>query len=179
MRRLAICSEMNARVVSGHGCSRADRIAKRKSALQFAEKYQVRQQNDLRQQVGNPQPGPNLENSLLATESPKMSFSANCLAAAVAAAEAFVHGSTLTARLKACPDTKRVFLRSRMAATTLGFLVPFVTSSACAQRIQFRDITTPAGILFFHNNAAFGQKYLPETMGSGCAFIDYDNDGWP
>src|ERR1700674_1032757 len=50
-------------------------------ASQFAEKYQVRQQNDLRQQVGNPQPGPNLENSLLATESPKMSFSANCSAA--------------------------------------------------------------------------------------------------
>src|SRR6202521_5214418 len=50
------------------------------AAKQFAEKYQVRQQNDLRQQVGNPQPGPNLENSLLATESPKMSFSANCLA---------------------------------------------------------------------------------------------------
>ncbi|HXM19689.1 MAG TPA: hypothetical protein VN948_00200, partial [Terriglobales bacterium] len=47
------------------------------AAKQFAEKYQVRQQNDLRQQVGNPQPGPNLENSLLATESPKMSFSAN------------------------------------------------------------------------------------------------------
>ena len=62
---------------------------------------------------------------------------------------------------------------------TLGFLVPFVTSSACAQRIQFRDITTPAGIRFVHNNGAFGKKYLPETMGSGCAFIDYDNDGWP
>jgi hypothetical protein len=28
-----------------------------------------------------------------------------------------------------------------------------------------------------HNNGSFGKKYLPETMGSGCAFIDYDNDG--
>src|SRR6202521_1641190 len=55
------------------------------AAKQFAEKYQVRQQNDLRQQVGNPQPGPNLENSLLATESPKMSFSANCKAGSSAA----------------------------------------------------------------------------------------------
>src|SRR5581483_11221575 len=30
-----------------------------------------------------------------------------------------------------------------------------------------------------HNNGAFGKKYLPETMGPGCAFIDYDNDGYP
>jgi enediyne biosynthesis protein E4 len=47
------------------------------------------------------------------------------------------------------------------------------------QQITFRDITAQAGIHFAHNNAAFGKKYLPETMGPGCAFIDYDNDGWP
>ena len=45
--------------------------------------------------------------------------------------------------------------------------------------ITFRDITQQAGIQFVHNNAAFGKKYLPETMGPGVAFIDYDNDGWP
>lgn len=44
--------------------------------------------------------------------------------------------------------------------------------------IQLRDITRQAGILFQHNTGAFGKKYLPETMGSGCAFIDYNNDGW-
>ena len=49
---------------------------------------------------------------------------------------------------------------------------------AFAQQIQFRDITAQAGIHFTHNNGAFGKKYLPETMGPGCAFIDYDNDGW-
>jgi enediyne biosynthesis protein E4 len=54
----------------------------------------------------------------------------------------------------------------------------FVTTSASAQ-ITFRDITAQAGIHFTHNNSAFGKKYLPETMGPGCAFIDYDNDGWP
>ena len=52
-------------------------------------------------------------------------------------------------------------------------------ASASAQNIQFRDITAQAGIHFVHNNGAFGKKYLPETMGPGCAFIDYDNDGWP
>ena len=45
--------------------------------------------------------------------------------------------------------------------------------------IQFREVTSQAGIHFLHNNGAFGRKYLPETMGPGVAFIDYDNDGWP
>src|SRR5437899_1711090 len=45
--------------------------------------------------------------------------------------------------------------------------------------VQFRDVTQQAGIRFVHNNGAFGKKYLPETMGPGVAFIDYDNDGWP
>ena len=51
--------------------------------------------------------------------------------------------------------------------------------SSSANTITFRDITQKAGIHFVHNNAAFGKKYLPETMGPGVAFIDYDNDGWP
>ena len=42
---------------------------------------------------------------------------------------------------------------------------------------HYLDITRQAGIHFIHNNGAFGRKFLPETMGSGCAFIDYDNDG--
>ena len=41
------------------------------------------------------------------------------------------------------------------------------------------DITSAAGIHFRHHTGAFGAKYLPETLGSGCAFIDYDCDGWP
>ena len=48
-----------------------------------------------------------------------------------------------------------------------------------AQQIHFRDITKQAGIHFTHNDGAFGKKWLPETMGPGCAFIDYDNDGYP
>ena len=43
---------------------------------------------------------------------------------------------------------------------------------------EFVEITDAAGIDFVHNTGAFGKKYLPETMGSGCAFTDYDNDGW-
>jgi hypothetical protein len=51
--------------------------------------------------------------------------------------------------------------------------------NSAANTITFRDVTQRAGIHFVHNNAAFGKKYLPETMGPGVAFIDYDNDGWP
>jgi enediyne biosynthesis protein E4 len=50
---------------------------------------------------------------------------------------------------------------------------------AHAQQPHFRDITATSGIHFTHNNGAFGKKWLPETMGPGCAFIDYDNDGYP
>jgi len=53
------------------------------------------------------------------------------------------------------------------------------SQNSSANTITFRDITQRAGIHFVHNNAAFGKKYLPETMGPGVAFIDYDNDGWP
>ena len=43
---------------------------------------------------------------------------------------------------------------------------------------SFTDVTTAAGLQFQHNSGAFGGKFLPETLGSGCAFLDFDNDGW-
>lgn len=43
--------------------------------------------------------------------------------------------------------------------------------------IRFTDITRQSGIDFKHVNGAYGDKLLPETMGGGVAFIDYDNDG--
>jgi hypothetical protein len=58
-------------------------------------------------------------------------------------------------------------------------LFVLLLATAQAQQIHFRDVTAQAGIHFTHNNGAFGKKWLPETMGPGCAFIDYDNDGYP
>lgn len=43
---------------------------------------------------------------------------------------------------------------------------------------QFTDVTRAAGIEFKHNSGARGRKYMPETVGSGCAFLDFDRDGW-
>jgi len=72
----------------------------------------------------------------------------------------------------------------------LALLVPFALAALFlapkgdgappeASPVTFRDITQKAGIHFVHNNGAFGKKFLPETLGSGVAFLDYDNDGWP
>jgi hypothetical protein len=44
--------------------------------------------------------------------------------------------------------------------------------------LRLVDVTSAAGIQFQHNNGAQGRKLLPETLGAGCAFIDYDSDGW-
>ena len=43
--------------------------------------------------------------------------------------------------------------------------------------VRFVDVTEQAGIKFQHVTGGYGEKLLPETMGSGAAFFDYDNDG--
>ena len=43
--------------------------------------------------------------------------------------------------------------------------------------IWFTDITEESGIDFQHTTGAFGEKWMPETVGSGGGFLDYDNDG--
>lgn len=62
-----------------------------------------------------------------------------------------------------------------------GALGSFGASAAAAEfdpGFRFVDVTQAAGIQFAHHSGAFGKKYLPETLGPGCAFLDYDNDGW-
>jgi enediyne biosynthesis protein E4 len=44
--------------------------------------------------------------------------------------------------------------------------------------VVFTDVTDQAGIHFTHNSGRTGKKYLPETLGAGCAFFDADGDGW-
>jgi hypothetical protein len=50
-------------------------------------------------------------------------------------------------------------------------------NSAAAPSVTFLDVTRSAGIAFRHDNAASPDKYLIETMGSGCGWIDYDQNG--
>ena len=54
-----------------------------------------------------------------------------------------------------------------------------IFASAPAAGPVFTDVTAQAGIHFTHNSGRAGKKFLPETLGSGCAFFDADGDGWP
>jgi hypothetical protein len=66
----------------------------------------------------------------------------------------------------------------------LYFLLSVLIFSAAAMGqtastpLQFVDVTKAAGLTFTHYSGASGKKYLPETLGPGVAFIDYDGDGW-
>jgi enediyne biosynthesis protein E4 len=50
-------------------------------------------------------------------------------------------------------------------------------ASAAAAPPYFTDATEQAGIRFTHTHGGFGEKYLPETMGAGCGFLDFNGDG--
>jgi hypothetical protein len=72
---------------------------------------------------------------------------------------------------------RRTFLR-QAASGAAATLVPVSVFAQTPPGLRFVDVTGPAGIRFRHNSGAYGGKLLPETMGSGCAFLDYDADGW-
>jgi len=73
---------------------------------------------------------------------------------------------------------KRVWGVMLLLVCAVAVLAQTAKKTDASSTITFRDITQKAGIHYAHNNGAFGKKYLPETMGPGVAFIDYDNDGW-
>lgn len=62
-------------------------------------------------------------------------------------------------------------------ATSAPASAPAATTSAAASPLRFTDVTREAGITFKHHNGAFGARFMPESMGSGVACIDYDGDG--
>src|SRR5438552_8363128 len=64
-----------------------------------------------------------------------------------------------------------------LAAAGVVAIVAAVSPSA--NEVRFTEITAAAGIKFTHNSGRAGKKFLPETLGSGCAFFDADGDGWP
>jgi hypothetical protein len=65
-----------------------------------------------------------------------------------------------------------------------GFIILALAAAALAPQapepseVVFTDVLAQSGISFVHKNAASRQMFYIETMGSGCALIDYDNDGW-
>jgi enediyne biosynthesis protein E4 len=70
-------------------------------------------------------------------------------------------------------------LRQPVTLGSLAVCLPLWHTVAAQSALpSFNDVTKAAGIRFTHESGAFGKKYLPETMGSGCAFLDADGDGW-
>jgi hypothetical protein len=63
------------------------------------------------------------------------------------------------------------------SCAALAFRGAGPAASGC--NVRFTDVTSQAGIHFVHHTGATGKKFLPETLGSGCAFVDLDGDGWP
>jgi len=69
-------------------------------------------------------------------------------------------------------------LPSRGVVTRSLSELGFAAAPQGALGFHLTDVTSAAGVHFRHNNGAYGGKLLPETLGSGCAFLDYDADGW-
>jgi enediyne biosynthesis protein E4 len=74
---------------------------------------------------------------------------------------------------------RRDFLARCGAGAALSYCsVDLAAQVPGAPGFRLVDVTAAAGLDFRHNNGAYGGKFLPETLGAGCAFIDYDADGW-
>ncbi len=74
---------------------------------------------------------------------------------------------------------RRSFLLGTGSLVSAAYFGIFDASAAAANPgFRFVDVTSPSGLQFQHNSGAFGGKFLPETLGSGGAFLDYDADGW-
>jgi len=67
---------------------------------------------------------------------------------------------------------------NRFASCCIGVSFILGSMAALAQQGGFTNITQSSGVHFVHNSGATGKRYLPETLGAGVAFIDYDNDGY-
>ena len=59
----------------------------------------------------------------------------------------------------------------------VGRIEKLVADAAAVPEVRFTDVTRAAGIDFEHDSGARREKLLPETMGGGAAFLDYDGDG--
>ncbi len=85
-----------------------------------------------------------------------------------------------------CPELylRRDFLRYVAGSAAAASVPPFLRPSFSnvmdnpAQNFPFSEIPASSGITFVHSSGRSAQKYLPESTGPGCAFLDYDSDGW-
>jgi hypothetical protein len=81
--------------------------------------------------------------------------------------------------------TKTIYVLSLIVLGSI-LTITFSSGPVIAQRttplksaVTFQEVSPKqSGITWVHNNAHSSERHLPETVGPGCAFFDYDNDGW-
>jgi len=73
--------------------------------------------------------------------------------------------------------SRRLFLQG-LAASSCALALPRTSSVSAAAPIFEEIPPAKSGLTWVHENAMSPDRYLPETMGPGMAFLDYDNDGW-
>jgi enediyne biosynthesis protein E4 len=71
-----------------------------------------------------------------------------------------------------------LLLRSCLWLLAIACAATLLSRTASPVAVTFTDIVPAAGIDFVHDNARTLEKYLIESMGAGCAWIDYDQDGF-
>ena len=75
--------------------------------------------------------------------------------------------------------SRRGFLRLGMVAGAAKFLCIPSQSQSTSNLPLFAEVPpSVSGIQWVHENAMSDSRFLPEALGPGCAFLDYDNDGW-
>jgi hypothetical protein len=81
--------------------------------------------------------------------------------------------------MKVSPQISRRDLLKYLSSAGIGLAVSSIlrSDSQPQSSVTFVDVARPGGITFQHDNAASTEKYLIETMGSGCGWIDYDQNG--
>ena len=79
--------------------------------------------------------------------------------------------------LAGCPDARRPAASGPSSAASEGEAPPV---DSAGRALAFTEVTAEAGLGDFrHRRGQSGEKWLPETMGAGGAFVDYNDDGWP
>jgi hypothetical protein len=91
-----------------------------------------------------------------------------------------VYNLRVRPRFHGARPTRREFLRLAAAAgfSPLALKLGFPAAAAASSAVFEEVPASVSGITWRHENAMSPERYLPETVGAGCAFLDYDNDGW-
>src|SRR5436190_18764459 len=74
--------------------------------------------------------------------------------------------------------SRRKFVVPALAGLMLRALVPGSSAAEAPSPIQLHDVTKATGISFVHTDGSSGNRYIVETVASGLALFDYNNDGY-